>query len=65
MNKTTLYTREEAADLFNVHARTIDNWIKSGYLRRVMVGRTVRIPASEIERLLEPLPFDELPEPEV
>ena len=67
MDEQKLYTREEAAEIFNVHVQTISNWIRWGQLRRVSApGRIVRIPASEIERLtkLEPLPFDEAPEPE-
>ena len=59
-----LYTREETAELFKVGARTIDRWIRIGALRRANPPGAVRIPASEIERLmtpLEPLPFDEPP----
>lgn len=52
MNET-LYTREEAAAIFKVGPRTIDRWIREGALHRANTpGRVVRIPASEITRLL-------------
>lgn len=58
-----LLTRQEAAQLFSVNARTIDRWIRIGALAKVTIpgSNAVRIPVSEIERLLEPLPFDDLP----
>ena len=48
-----LYTRTEAAALLNVHPRTIDNWLRSGELRRANTQNTaVQRPASEIERII-------------
>jgi excisionase family DNA binding protein len=34
-------TIEESAQIFRVHPNTIRNWIKEGYLDRVMVGNRV------------------------
>ena len=48
-----LYTREEAATVFKVSPRTIDRWIRIGALRRADTpGNVVRIPRSEIDRIL-------------
>ena len=53
MNET-LYTREEAAAIFKVGPRTIDRWIRIGALRRADTpGNVVRIPKSEIDRILQ------------
>ena len=66
MKTETLYQLHVAADLLKVHPRTIKRWHESGYVRLVeLPGGHFRIPGRELARLLEPLPFDELPEPEV
>lgn len=44
-------TIHEAADLFGVHWQTVRNWIKSGEIKAIKIGRSVRIPDEEIERL--------------
>lgn len=48
----TFYTVQEAADLLKVHYQTVRNWIKSGELRVVKIGRSYRIPKSQIEARL-------------
>lgn len=59
MNET-LYTREEAAAIFKVGPRTIDRWIRIGALKRVDTpGNVVRIPRSEIDRILRLKPVIE------
>lgn len=45
------YTVKEMAEKFGVHEHTIRNWIKKGQIRAVKIENTVRIPATEIERL--------------
>ena len=42
----------EAAIQLRVTRQTIMNWIKSGYLKAVKVGRQYRIEQIEIDRLL-------------
>lgn len=44
------YSVQEAANLLKVHYQTVRNWIIAGKLRAVKVGRSSRIPASEITR---------------
>lgn len=52
MNKR-LYTSEEAAELLGLSFPSIRRAITIGRLKIVRVGRFVRIPAHEIERLLQ------------
>lgn len=46
------YTPEELAALLKVTRQAIYNWIQQGRMEAVRIGRTVRIPAEEVERLL-------------
>jgi len=48
----TLKTVEEAARLLSLSPHTIRAWIASRELEYVRLGRAVRIPAQEIERLI-------------
>lgn len=48
----TFYTVQEAADLLKVHYQTVRNWIRSGEIRVIKIGRSYRIPKSEIENRL-------------
>ena len=58
-----LYTVQEAADTLRVSYSTVIRMIQAGSLHAVKIAWLWRIPASEIARLLEPLPFSEsLPE---
>ena len=43
---------KETADLFAVTKRTVFRWIKSGKMKSVKIGRTVRIKESEIKRVI-------------
>lgn len=43
---------KETADLFGVTKRTVFRWIKSGKMKSVKIGRTVRIKESEIKRVI-------------
>lgn len=44
-------TIKEVAKIFNVHFNTVRNWIDEGLIKTVKIGRTVRIPDEEVERL--------------
>ena len=46
------YTPEELAALLKVTRQAIYNWIQQGRMEAVRIGRTVRIPADEVDRLL-------------
>ena len=46
------YTPDELAALLKVTRQAIYNWIQQGRMEAVRIGRTVRIPADEVERLL-------------
>ena len=48
----TFYTVQEAADLLKVHYQTVRNWIRTGQIRVIKIGRSYRIPKSEIEHRL-------------
>ena len=52
-----LYSPEEAADYLGVHVKTVRNWIRSGRLpaSRLAGQRVLRIRASDLERVLEPV----------
>lgn len=45
-------TVKQTAEIFGVHRNTIRNWIKYGTLKAYKVHRTIRIPQSEIDKLL-------------
>ncbi len=46
------YTPEQLAELLQVSKPAIYKWAQEGRIKAVRIGRTVRIPASEVERLL-------------
>ena len=46
------YTPDELAALLKVTRQAIYNWIQQGQIEAVRIGRTVRIPGEEVERLL-------------
>jgi excisionase family DNA binding protein len=48
----TFYTPEELATLLKVTRQAVYKWIQDGQMESVRIGRTVRIPADEVERLL-------------
>jgi excisionase family DNA binding protein len=52
-----LYSPEEAAEYLGVHVQTVRAWIRSGRLRarRLAGQRALRISASDLEAVLEPL----------
>lgn len=48
-----LLSPDQAAEFWGVSTRTLRRWEAAGRLRVVRVGRVLRIPRTEIERLLE------------
>jgi excisionase family DNA binding protein len=46
------YTPEELAGMVKVTRQAIYSWIQQGRIEAVRIGRTVRIPGEEVERLL-------------
>lgn len=48
----TFYTPDELAAMLKVTRQAIYNWIQQGRIEAVRIGRTVRIPGEEVERLL-------------
>lgn len=61
MSLPTLYTPQEVADFWKVTRRTVYEWIKTGRVTAYRMGDTVRIPESELTRLLTPLGTGEEP----
>ena len=46
------YTPEQLADLLQVSKPAIYKWAQEGRIEVVRIGRTVRIPAAEVQRLI-------------
>jgi excisionase family DNA binding protein len=59
-----LYSPEEAAEYLNVHVQTVRAWIRSGRLkaRRLAGQRALRITASDLMSVLEPLDGEDDPD---
>lgn len=49
--KNEFYTVDEAAELLKVHVNTIYTLVKAKKVTIYKVGKQIRIPASELERL--------------
>lgn len=54
-----MYTIKQAAEIFQVHYRTILNWIKAEKIKAVKVSRTIRITEEEIERVKNTFGFEQ------
>lgn len=46
------FTADEVAGLLRVDLRTVRRYIERGLIRTVPVGRLVRIPAEEVDRIM-------------
>ena len=46
------YTPEELAAMLKVTRQAIYNWVQQGRMEAVRIGRTVRIPSDDVERVL-------------
>jgi len=49
------YTVTELSRLLHVSRQTIYDWINSGRLKAIRVGRVIRIPASSVVSLISPV----------
>lgn len=47
-----LYTVKEVASILNMAEITIRQWLGNGKIKAIRIGRTVRIPESEIKKLI-------------
>jgi excisionase family DNA binding protein len=62
MNETKLLTLEDAAERLGMKTVTLRMWASSRKIARVKIGRAVRIPASEIDKIIEHGLIPALPE---
>jgi excisionase family DNA binding protein len=51
--KRPSYTVEELAGLLRIADRSVRRYIEDGRIRAIKVGKWVRIPAEEVDRLME------------
>ena len=49
MKNNSFYTVEQVAELLQVHWQTVLNYIKSGKLKALRLGKGYRIPKSELD----------------
>ena len=47
------YTPQEIAEMLKVTDKTVRNWIRSGELDAVVVGKSYRIPEESIKKLIQ------------
>jgi excisionase family DNA binding protein len=62
MEKQTLLTLEEAAGRLGMKVVTLRMWAVRRRIARCKIGRSVRIPESEIDRIIESSLVPALPE---
>ena len=49
----SLLTVDDIARILKLNPQTVRNWITSGYLGAIRIGRNVRVTRAEFDRLLE------------
>ncbi|MGO9139659.1 MAG: excisionase family DNA-binding protein [Syntrophales bacterium] len=57
----SLYSTSEVARLFEINRVTIYRWVQEGVVKAYKVGKHLKIPASEVERLWKKFGFPEGP----
>jgi excisionase family DNA binding protein len=62
MSDTKLLTLEQAAEQLGLKPVTVRMWASARKIARVKIGRAVRIPASEIAKIIERGLIPALPE---
>jgi excisionase family DNA binding protein len=55
------FSTSEVADLFNVNRVTIYRWVKEGMVKGYKVGKHLKIPLVEVERLKREFGFGDMP----
>jgi len=55
------FSTSEVADLFNVNRVTIYRWVKEGMVKGYKVGKHLKIPLAEVERLKREFGFGDVP----
>jgi excisionase family DNA binding protein len=55
------FSTSEVADLFNVNRVTIYRWVKEGMVKGYKVGKHLKIPLAEVERLKREFGFGDMP----
>jgi excisionase family DNA binding protein len=58
----SLYSTSEVARLFEINRVTICRWVQEGVVKAYKVGKHLKIPASEVERLWREFGFPEGPD---
>jgi excisionase family DNA binding protein len=53
----TLYTIDEVAQILKVSKRTVYNYIKSGFLKAIKVGKYWRVMHTDLETFLVGIPI--------
>lgn len=59
MTAEKVYTPEEAAEALSVHRETIRQWLRSGKLGGVKVGRLWRVRERDLQKVLQTKPEGE------
>lgn len=54
------YKIQDIVEHFHVSKQTVHNWIKSGQLRAVRIGRVIRIPQSALDEFVKPVQSSDL-----
>lgn len=49
---TKFYTPQEVSEMLKVSDKTVRNWIRSGILGAVVIGKSYRIPEEKLNELL-------------
>jgi excisionase family DNA binding protein len=55
------FSTSEVADLFNVNRVTIYRWVKEGMVKGYKVGKHLKIPLAEVERMKREFGFGDVP----
>lgn len=53
MPQKTLHTIKEASEQLSVKPKTLRSWVAARRIGVIRLGRSIRIPAEEIERLVQ------------
>ena len=47
-----LYTQEEVAKVLSIHPKTVGDWLRTGKLRGIKIGKFWRVRESELQRFI-------------